>query len=112
MTFRTRVRFPPPPPINRSRPPSGRLLCSHLHSHDVPRRTTLRTGLHMKIHTLGFAKKSASESFTLLRDSGASRTVDIRLHNSSHLAGYTKSADPAYFPRAHSAMVITHATGA
>ena|SRR5689334_5507617 len=64
----------------------------------------------MKIYTLGFAKKSAAEFFTLLRESGATRLVDLRLHNSSQLAGYTKSSDLAYFARAICAMGYVHAT--
>jgi len=64
----------------------------------------------MKVYTLGFAKKSAAEFFTLLRESGATCLVDLRLHNSSQLAGYTKSSDLAYFARAICAVGYVHAT--
>ncbi len=51
----------------------------------------------MKIYTLGFAKKSAKAFFETLRTAGVSRLLDIRLNNTSQLAGYTKRADLEYF---------------
>ena len=51
----------------------------------------------MKIYTLGFTKKSAATFFELLRESGAKRVVDVRLNNSSQLAGFAKKDDLAYF---------------
>ena len=51
----------------------------------------------MKIYTLGFTKKSAATFFGLLRESGAKRLVDVRLNNSSQLAGFAKKDDLAYF---------------
>ena len=53
----------------------------------------------MKIFTIGFTKKSASRFFELLRASGAKRLVDVRLNNSSQLAGFAKKDDLAYFLR-------------
>jgi uncharacterized protein (DUF488 family) len=51
----------------------------------------------MNIFTIGFTKKSAESFFSLLRDSGAKRLVDVRLNNVSQLAGFTKKDDLRYF---------------
>lgn len=53
----------------------------------------------MTIYTIGFTKKSAEEFFEALRLSGARRLLDIRLHNKSQLAGFTKGGDLRYFLR-------------
>jgi len=53
----------------------------------------------MRIYTIGFTKKSAEQFFELLRHSGAKRLVDVRLHNRSQLAGFTKKDDLPYFLR-------------
>ena len=51
----------------------------------------------MTVYTIGFTKKPAQEFFRLLKDSGARRIVDVRLNNSSQLAGFVKRDDLAYF---------------
>jgi uncharacterized protein (DUF488 family) len=51
----------------------------------------------LKIYTIGFTKKSASTFFGLLRNSGATRLVDVRLNNVSQLAGFAKRNDLIYF---------------
>ena len=51
----------------------------------------------MKLFTIGFTKKSAEEFFGLLSDSGAKRVVDVRLNNTSQLAGFAKRWDLEYF---------------
>jgi uncharacterized protein (DUF488 family) len=48
-------------------------------------------------YTIGFSRKPARTFFEMLRDSGASRLVDVRLHNASQLAGFTKRDDLEYF---------------
>ena len=53
----------------------------------------------MTIYTIGFTKKSAKEFFETLRRSGARHLLDIRLHNTSQLAGFTKRYDLRYFLR-------------
>lgn len=53
----------------------------------------------MTIYTIGFTKKSAKEFFEALRRSGAKHLFDIRLHNKSQLAGFTKRDDLRYFLR-------------
>ena len=42
----------------------------------------------VKLFTIGFTKKSAETFFSLLRESGVLRVLDIRLHNTSQLAGF------------------------
>ncbi len=51
----------------------------------------------MTIYTIGFTKKTAEEFFEALRSSGARHLFDIRLHNTSQLAGFTKRDDLRYF---------------
>jgi len=51
------------------------------------------------IFTIGFTKKSAEEFFEALRRSGARHLFDIRLRNTSQLAGFTKREDLRYFLR-------------
>jgi len=62
----------------------------------------------MRIFTIGFTKKSAESFFSLLNSSGASRIVDVRLHNTSQLAGFAKSEDLQYFLRAICRMDYLH----
>jgi uncharacterized protein (DUF488 family) len=52
-----------------------------------------------QIYTIGFAKKSAEEFFGRLRQHRIQLLVDVRLHNTSQLAGFTKKADLSYFLR-------------
>ena len=54
----------------------------------------------MKLFTIGFTQKSAEQFFTLLRNAGVKRVLDIRLNNRSQLAGFSKSDDLAYFLKA------------
>lgn len=53
----------------------------------------------MTIYTIGFTKKSAKEFFESLRRSRARHLLDIRLHNKSQLAGFTKRDNLRYFLR-------------
>lgn len=58
----------------------------------------------MKIYTIGFTKKSAARFFEeVLEPSGAKRVIDVRIHNSSQLAGFAKAGktggDLAFFLR-------------
>ena len=47
--------------------------------------------------TIGFTKKSARSFFTKLHDAGVVRIVDVRLNNSSQLAGFAKRDDLEFF---------------
>jgi uncharacterized protein (DUF488 family) len=53
----------------------------------------------VEIHTIGFTKKTAEEFFGLLKKAGVKRLLDVRLRNTSQLAGWAKQADLAYFAR-------------
>lgn len=49
------------------------------------------------LYTIGFTKKTAEEFFTLLKNAGVKRIIDIRLNNVSQLAGFAKGDDLKYF---------------
>lgn len=51
----------------------------------------------IKIYTIGFTKKNAEQFFGKLCSAGIKRLVDIRLNNSSQLAGFAKKDDLKYF---------------
>ena len=53
----------------------------------------------MEIYTIGFTKKRAAEFFGALKHASIARLMDVRLNNSSQLAGFTKREDLAYFLR-------------
>jgi uncharacterized protein (DUF488 family) len=50
-----------------------------------------------KLFTIGFTKKTAEQFFLRLRQSNVKRILDVRLNNSSQLAGFTKRHDFEYF---------------
>lgn len=50
----------------------------------------------MKIFTIGFTKKSAAAFFSTLKNAGVARLVDVRLNNTSQLAGFAKKDDLRY----------------
>ena len=62
----------------------------------------------MRIYTIGFTKKSASDFFELLKGSGAKRLVDVRLNNVSQLAGFAKRDDLRYLLRELCGMEYVH----
>ncbi len=51
----------------------------------------------MKIFTIGFTKKSAKEFFEILKTNNIEQIIDIRLNNTSQLAGFTKKDNLEYF---------------
>jgi uncharacterized protein (DUF488 family) len=53
----------------------------------------------MEIYSIGFTQKNASEFFGTLRASGIERLLDVRLNNTSQLAGFAKHSDLPYFLR-------------
>jgi uncharacterized protein (DUF488 family) len=57
----------------------------------------LAADLAMDIYSIGFTQKSASEFFGTLKAHGIERLMDVRLSNTSQLAGFAKQADLAYF---------------
>ncbi len=50
-----------------------------------------------KLFTIGFTKKTAEEFFSKLKQARIRCLIDIRLNNSSQLAGFTKKPDLEYF---------------
>jgi uncharacterized protein (DUF488 family) len=50
-----------------------------------------------KTYTIGFTKRRAEDFFGALREAGIRRLLDVRLNNSSQLAGFTKREDLPYF---------------
>lgn len=50
----------------------------------------------MVVCTIGFAKKNLRTFISKLRAAGVRKVVDIRLHNTSQLAGYAKKDDLEY----------------
>lgn len=56
-------------------------------------------GAPIKIFTIGFRGKTAEQFFGLLSTSGVKRVIDVRLNNTSQLAGFTKKRDLEYFLR-------------
>ncbi len=51
----------------------------------------------MEVYTIGFTKRNAASFFGVLRQNGIRRLVDVRLNNSSQLAGFTKKDDLRFF---------------
>lgn len=49
------------------------------------------------LFTIGFTKKSAEHFFNLLRDNHVKQLVDVRINNSSQLAGFAKGKDLEFF---------------
>jgi len=53
-----------------------------------------------KVYTIGVTKRSAEEFFEAIKKAGIRQLLDIRLNNSSQLAGFTKRDDLRYFLKA------------
>lgn len=65
----------------------------------------------MNLYTIGFTKKSAEEFFGMLVAAGVSRVVDVRLNNTSQLAGFTRKDDLRYFLRQVAGIEYIHMQG-
>ena len=61
-------------------------------------------------YTIGFTKKSAEQFFGLLRNNGVKQLVDVRISNSSQLAGFAKGSDLIYFLRQIGGINYRHIT--
>ena len=61
-----------------------------------------------KAYSIGFVKHRAKDFFETLRDSGIQRLIDVRLNNSSQLAGFTKREDLPYFLNTICGIEYTH----
>lgn len=53
----------------------------------------------MKLYTIGYAGKTAQEFFTILRNAGVKKVIDVRLYPSIKGSGFAKSKDLAFFLR-------------
>ena len=53
----------------------------------------------IKIYTIGFTKKTAEDFFNILKKNNIKIVYDIRLNNTTQLAGFTKGRDLEYFLR-------------
>ena len=53
----------------------------------------------MEIYTIGFTQTTAERFFGRLADAGVKRLLDVRLNNSSQLAGFAKAQDLPFFLR-------------
>ncbi len=49
------------------------------------------------VTTIGFTKSNAEHFFERLLTAGVKKLIDVRLHNTSQLAGFAKADDLAYF---------------
>ena len=58
--------------------------------------------------TIGMVKKPAAKFFGLLDKAGVRRVIDIRLNNTSQLAGFTKRDDLRFFLKAVSGIDYLH----
>lgn len=53
----------------------------------------------MEIYTIGFTQTTAERFFGRLAEAGVKRLLDVRLNNSSQLAGFAKAKDLPFFLR-------------
>ena len=53
----------------------------------------------MEIYTIGFTQTTAERFFNRLADAQVKRLLDVRLNNTSQLAGFAKAKDLPYFAR-------------
>lgn len=52
---------------------------------------------NIDLTTIGFTKTTASNFFDRLKRASVKKVIDVRLHNTSQLAGFAKADDLAYF---------------
>lgn len=62
----------------------------------------------MKLYTIGFTKKTASQFFETLKNNGIKLVIDVRLNNKSQLAGFSKEDDLKYFLQAIAGIGYSH----
>jgi uncharacterized protein (DUF488 family) len=62
----------------------------------------------LQLFTIGFAETTAEHFFRLLRDAGVKRVVDVRLNNTSQLAGFSKKDDLRFFLRETAGIEYVH----
>jgi uncharacterized protein (DUF488 family) len=62
----------------------------------------------VSVSTIGFTKTTAEGFFERLLKAGVMKVVDVRLHNTSQLAGFAKADDLAYFLKKVGGIQYTH----
>ncbi len=60
------------------------------------------------VSTIGFTKTTAGAFFERLLRAGVKKVVDVRLHNTSQLAGFAKADDLSYFLKKIGGMEYVH----
>ncbi len=63
----------------------------------------------MATFTIGFTKTTAEDFFERLQRAGVRTVIDVRLQNTSQLAGFAKAADLSYFLKALGGIAYRHA---
>lgn len=63
----------------------------------------------MTTFTIGFTKTSAEDFFSRLQRADVRTVIDVRLQNTSQLAGFAKAADLSYFLDALGGIAYRHA---
>ena len=58
--------------------------------------------------TIGFTKTTAEGFFERLLNAGVKKVIDVRLHNTSQLAGFAKANDLAYFLKRIAGIQFVH----
>lgn len=64
----------------------------------------------VNVSTIGFTQTTAEQFFERLLEGGAKKVLDVRLHNTSQLAGFAKADDLAYFLKKIGGIVYVHQT--
>jgi uncharacterized protein (DUF488 family) len=62
----------------------------------------------IKIFTIGFTNKTASQFFNLLKQNEVEKIIDTRINNVSQLAGFAKGNDLAFFAKEIGNMSYEH----
>jgi uncharacterized protein (DUF488 family) len=62
----------------------------------------------VNVSTIGFTQTSAEQFFERLLRGGVKKVLDVRLHNTSQLAGFAKADDLAYFLKKISDIQYVH----
>jgi uncharacterized protein (DUF488 family) len=64
--------------------------------------------LPVQLSTIGFTQTTAEHFFNRLREANVKKIVDVRLHNTSQLAGFAKADDLAFFLRTIAGISYLH----
>jgi uncharacterized protein (DUF488 family) len=70
--------------------------------------SVFRGAMMATIYTIGFTKKTLQEFIESLRRAGVQRVIDVRLRNTSQLAGWSKYPDFAYLLEAGFGIAYEH----